>query len=1399
MKEAREKSVPGEMATASERLREQSDDLWTAAIKDLDQESQSRIDFNNDKIDVLNDLLAITDDAKTRMVDKSWGYTRKDGRKVFMRDIVARVAKWVNHFKEVGDTIVQYDPAHAALPWAGVRLLLVIATGDSNTYSQLLEATRTIAEVICRNALLEAMLKASSSPASMELRRALVKLYGRVLDYLGKAKAYYSSNSIKRVVKSAHSTDLESAMDCINQAQEEVDRCSDAFNLEAVLQTRDDVKRMLENFSAPVNRWNKSLDVFVDHLEATKRGDILRWISSQPFLQHHEQTKQEVLKDTGTWLLRHPAFVQWKTDSVSSILWLHGIPGSGKSKLTSMVIEDALATYQQKQGPNPVFFYCSRNTAEPERSDASAILASIVRQLSTPHPKGPLLPAMVKEYDEREVATFSSAKIPFDKSKKLVLQLLESYKHTAVTVVIDALDECNDRRLLLDWLGDILKESPCLLKIFVSSRDDGDIVYQLEAYANLTLSSDLNSRDIAAFAHSETKRLVDRGHLLRYSKRKEELRHQIIEEITSGAHGMFRWASLQLQALCEAHTDDAVIERLGRLPKDLKEAYQEIEDRLEAVEAECDRKLAQYALSWLLCAKEQLKSKDFLAAVCVTRAGRTSPPISKDQLLDLSFNLINYDKALDVFRFSHLSVQEFLEHHVSYQLTSANALVAEACLWHISNMAPLPSSISQWAEMDPLVRYPCEFWGDHAREAAEERQNKLRPILKEFFKGEHHQDSGFAQWRTIVRNLILDRYFDVFTRLSIAAGWDVPSPSALRIVCAFDLLGVFSIEEWTDLVNTARQDGQDSTPEEVMAYCGSLDLINWHFHHQLPFEITGEVLKAAARNETNGDRVLEHLLDHAGADINITEDVLIAAAQNQERSVEIMNQLLDTQIPVTEETVKTAAEHGDRDLMAMLLERRGHEFQITEETLKAAAENWEHGQSIIALLLDKGGPDAQITEDVIKVVGEYGAPETFAFVLDRRDPSVPITKEMLGTSYTMVKNKVTVLLDRAGADTAIHQDMIEHAVRIGSEGTTQLLLDRSEATNIKITEEIIKLASANFKAEALTLLLRRPEAAEIPITKEILDIVMANGDSDKKLQVLLNSRTVGNIPITENFIKGAARWGIRGSMPLLLDMWGPDAQITEQIMISATMHFGGAEIMTILLKWANGNIPITENVVHASAMGHNAMGKLGVLLQQDRCRVAAAITKKTCFDVARNGGSPELLDLLCEVGGFACGAAWKDISQFYHAVVDGDVEEINRLLQKQVTPTPNRFGNTPLHIAARKGHTEVVRILSRHHEVDVNSVSGTGQTPIMGASLHGHEKIVEILLAAGAKTHFIDIRGETATRMAELRGHEKVVQILFEAQLEEERRASGPGRHWRGFFIFPFGFVFLCYIFTRAL
>lgn len=216
---------------------------------------------------------------------------------------------------------------------------------------------------------------------------------------------------------------------------------------------------------------------------------------------------------------------------------LHGRRTS--NAIRSLVIEDALAAFAKHQSPPPAYFYCSRNTAEPGRSDPNSVLRSLARQLSCLEPSLPLLGPTVAAYKTQEEQAFAAKSLQLRETCSLILNLVEHYP--AVTMIIDALDECNPatRKDLLGAMELILRESPSLVKIFVSSRDDQDIVYKLQGYPSLQLSSDRNSGDIAQFVESETNSLIASANLLLFSTRKDELRQKIIREVTNGAGGMY--------------------------------------------------------------------------------------------------------------------------------------------------------------------------------------------------------------------------------------------------------------------------------------------------------------------------------------------------------------------------------------------------------------------------------------------------------------------------------------------------------------------------------------------------------------------------------------------------------------------------------------------------------------------------------------------------------------------------------------------------------------------------------------------------------------------------------------------------------------------------------------------
>lgn len=95
----------------------------------------------------------------------------------------------------------------------------------------------------------------------------------------------------------------------------------------------DDLRRELNEIQQPIDRMEQHLRDIQDGLNCTERLSILQWISPMPYKKHHQQTRKDILGGTGTWLLQEQQLLDWQVSSASSIMWLHGVPGSGKSKL----------------------------------------------------------------------------------------------------------------------------------------------------------------------------------------------------------------------------------------------------------------------------------------------------------------------------------------------------------------------------------------------------------------------------------------------------------------------------------------------------------------------------------------------------------------------------------------------------------------------------------------------------------------------------------------------------------------------------------------------------------------------------------------------------------------------------------------------------------------------------------------------------------------------------------------------------------------------------------------------------------------------------------------------------------------------------------------------------------
>lgn len=104
-----------------------------------------------------------------------------------------------------------------------------------------------------------------------------------------------------------------------------------------------------------------------------------------------------------------------------------------------------------------------------------------------------------------------------------------------------------------------------------------------------------------------------------------------------------------------------------------------------------------------------------------------------------------------------------------------------------------------------------------------------------------------------------------------------------------------------------------------------------------------------------------------------------------------------------------------------------------------------------------------------------------------------------------------------------------------------------------------------------------------------------------------------------------------------------------------------------------------------------------------------------------------------------------DESPLMMAALKGHTSFVRLLIARDADV--NKSGWTPLHYAATNGHLEIMALLLEHHAfIDAQSPNGT--TPLMMAAMYGTPAAVRLLLEAGADVNMKNQRGMSAVDFA---------------------------------------------------
>ncbi|KAG4437473.1 hypothetical protein IFR05_007028 [Cadophora sp. M221] len=753
-----------------------SNDLWGKAIgnlKPVDQIAIRQTSTSTDRLQVLQDVLVLARTSEQTSLQKRWMWKNNKGEVIVVRDIFAKMIAWIEKVKGIGDTIVQYDPGHAALPWAAARLILQASINDIQTNGAMLEGMELTFNLIAKSEVIERLYLRRVSTLQAPLDKSLVALYTSILEFLLESHRYFGQKTIKRIAKSVFQVE-EFAASFISKIEGNMKEVESYVRLisgeiasQAETSLTDVSKRMtrldlqsrkldnvdtqlasvrdlmetnmrlltdtLEELNQPINRIATHIRTLDDNLKEDERLKIFNWLSTVEYRSHHRSKVKILLPGSGQWLLRKQEFREWMSRSTSSILWLHGIPGSGKSMLVAHVIEYLQARAQRDGGV--AYFYCARTANEPERADPAELLRCLLEQMACLDESEPIQLPVVTAYNSRkkEARGRTPEKLGMDECAEVVIELLHQ---NPVTIVVDGLDECDPTRRqdLLDMFQQIINDANNIVKIFVSSRDDHDIVHRLSQVPNLYIGAVNNKEDIESFVTCRVSEAISKKRIL-CGNVSQDLRNTIVETLIRKAEGMFRLVSLHIQSLCDPSqikNRANVFHTLDYLPLDLKQSYDTILAQISS--SQCPNpEIADRVIKWLLYAQQSLPADAFVMAVRSDLADQDS--LQGPDILSVCCNLVIYDDESNRFRFAHLSVLEYLEQLDMYSKMSGNALLAEQCLNWILTMG----DIFVEAYTEYLV-FPggtkSLLWKDNPKSTAE--------IATNLFSG--HADIYWAQY-----------------------------------------------------------------------------------------------------------------------------------------------------------------------------------------------------------------------------------------------------------------------------------------------------------------------------------------------------------------------------------------------------------------------------------------------------------------------------------------------------------------------------------------------------------------------------------------------------------------------------------------------------------------------------
>ncbi|CZR65340.1 related to nucleoside phosphorylase [Phialocephala subalpina] len=507
------------------------------------------------------------------------------------------------------------------------------------------------------------------------------------------------------------------------------------------------VKDILSEVLDTVSKTEANVETMRSRLDRKEDLEILNWLTDIDYGPQQTDYITRRQAGTGQWLLSSADFKAWM-QSNNQTLFCPGIPGAGKTILTSIVVNDLISRFHMNSMTGIAYIYFNFNRQEKQK--VGDLLASLLKQLAESLPS---LPGSVKDiYTHHET---KRTRPSLDEISRVLGSVAAIYSR--VFFIIDALDECQAsdgcRASFLSELFNLQTRHGA--NIFATSRFIPEIIDQFKGGVSLEIRA--STDDVERYLE---------GHIMQlpiFVQQNRPLQEEIKKGISEAVDGMFLLAQIYLGLLDDKLTINDIRNTLEVFRKQgrgsgedqkvqvLAFAYEQAVERINGQKPGL-KKLAMKVLLWIACANRQLTASELQHALA-TKVGKSKldqgdlPHIG--DMVSVCLGLVTIDEESNIIRLVHYTTQEYFRRTRKRWFPKAESEITTICVTYLlftifeSGFCETDKAFEGRLWSNPLYDYASHNWGHHARAVLAEVE-QLRQLVLKLLESEH-KVSGCSQ------------------------------------------------------------------------------------------------------------------------------------------------------------------------------------------------------------------------------------------------------------------------------------------------------------------------------------------------------------------------------------------------------------------------------------------------------------------------------------------------------------------------------------------------------------------------------------------------------------------------------------------------------------------------------